>query len=315
MDEMLYEDDVADDDGQAAVDPADQDDEEAKEVEERLKREYIQANKMRDGYIDADDDEMPKKISKSAKRMQRMIRQREGNNAYESDDDENPYASSEEEESEEEELLPSQAPLTQPPPGQPPTQPPQAPKLATNGAGPVNAPHDSRPGSPVSPTSPSLGGHSIVAKRATSPKFKQTVPSGSGSRAGSPLAGAARGGSPSGGRAGSPVANGQASSNKRKAPEDGQSPTPGAPPRTKKRKHAPLAPLEDRHVIDWLREHDKVTTRECIQHFTPYLKDEGVKAHFTRLVKEVAQLKAGQLVLKAQYREPGSAPPATPSVA
>ena len=33
MDEMLYEDDVADDDGQAAVDPADQDDEEAKEVE------------------------------------------------------------------------------------------------------------------------------------------------------------------------------------------------------------------------------------------------------------------------------------------
>ena len=49
---------------------------------------------MRDGYIDADDDEMPTKISKSAKRMQRMIRQREGNNAYESDDDENPYASS-----------------------------------------------------------------------------------------------------------------------------------------------------------------------------------------------------------------------------
>ncbi|TRM67592.1 hypothetical protein BD626DRAFT_449538 [Schizophyllum amplum] len=314
MDEMLYEDDVADDEEQG---PADQDDEEAKEVEERLKREYIQANKAREGYVDADDEEVPQKISKSAKRMQRMIRQREGNDAYDSDEEENPYASSQDEESEEEELLPSQVPLTQPPPGQPPSQPTQPPKATTNGA-----PHDSRPGSPVSPTSPSLGGHSIVAQRATSPKamkLKPSTSSGGGSRAGSPLASGGRAGSPSapgGSRASSPVVNGQKPSNKRKATDDASPTSPtaaNAPPRPKKRKSAPLEPLEDRQVIKWLQEHDKVTTRECIQHFTPYLKDEAVKSHFTQLVKEVAQLKGGQLVLKAQYRQPGAASPSAPA--
>ena len=60
--------------------------------------------------------------------------------------------------------------------------------------------------------------------------------------------------------------------------------------------------LEDSMVIDWLRKTANANTRDCIVHFTPYLTDEGKKVKFTTLIKEVAQLKGGLLVLRNQYR-------------
>lgn len=111
LDEQVYEEDFADDEEKMDLD---ENDEEAKELEvcmvlfcaqvpqlmltwyiqERLKREYKAANKQRDtGVDDSDEKEEPTK-SKQAKAMQKMIRNREGNEAYESDEDENPYASS-----------------------------------------------------------------------------------------------------------------------------------------------------------------------------------------------------------------------------
>lgn len=55
-------------------------------------------------------------------------------------------------------------------------------------------------------------------------------------------------------------------------------------------------------VIDWLRSTPSASTRDCIQHFTPYLTDEAKKVKFTSLIKEVAQLKGSVLVLKTQYK-------------
>ena len=59
-----------------------------------MKREYKAANKQRDGGVDESDEEEIPGMSKQAKAMQKLIRNREGNEAYQSDEEENPYASS-----------------------------------------------------------------------------------------------------------------------------------------------------------------------------------------------------------------------------
>ncbi|KAJ3985903.1 transcription initiation factor [Lentinula detonsa] len=350
MDEMVYEEDFADD--EEKMDVEETNDQETKELEERLKKEYKNANKTREGYIDESDEEEEKPgMSKQAKRMQKMLRNREGNDVYDSEDEEdNPYASSQEEEEEEEEVATQTGPAVQsqpqskselPTPSQtsnPASEPTKATPQA-NGTGPTSG---SRATSPV----PGLGGHSVVAKRATSPKAPKpkqnpanTGRSGSplASRANSPVAPVAAGGtigaaSPPtpGSRAGSPTAvngvpNGQTQNKKRKA-EDAGSPPPNSPtnngvPKAKKRKAhptssavvaTPTGPLEDRLLIEWLKNTPtaNASTRECIQYFTPYLTDEEKKAQFTGLVKEIAQLKNGVLVLRPAYRD---SPVATPT--
>ncbi|KAJ3736365.1 transcription initiation factor [Lentinula guzmanii] len=353
MDEMVYEEDFADD--EEKMDVEETNDQETKELEERLKKEYKNANKTREGYIDESDEEEEKPgMSKQAKRMQKMLRNREGNDVYDSEDEEdNPYASSQEEEEEEEEVATQTGPAVQSqsqsksePPTPSPSQtsntnPASEPTKATpqaNGTGPTSG---SRATSPV----PGLGGHSVVAKRATSPKAPKPKPnpantgrSGSplASRANSPVAPVAASGtigatSPPtpGSRAGSPTAvngvqNGQTQNKKRKA-EDAGSPPPNSPtnnvPKAKKRKAhptssavvaVPTGPLEDRLLIEWLKNTPtaNASTRECIQYFTPYLTDEEKKAQFTGLVKEIAQLKNGVLVLRPAYRD---SPVATPT--
>lgn len=190
----------------------------------------------------------------------------------------------------------------------------------------------STPGSrAVSPApASSLGGHSVVAKRATSskaPKAKST----NVSRGNSPLSGAPGGGS----RATSPAAGGSKGlvgsptnatpkpANKRKADEvSGASPT-GAingtnAPKPKKRKPLPSGPapegeLEESMLIEWLQNTPNATTRDCIQHFTPYLTSEAKKARFTAMVKEVAQLKSGILILKSALRGESAATSPVPA--
>jgi transcription initiation factor TFIIF subunit alpha len=82
----------------------------------------------------------------------------------------------------------------------------------------------------------------------------------------------------------------------------------GANPKPKKRKShgvgaaIPVGELDDRIVIEWFRNTPNATTRDCIQHFTPYLTDEAKKKTFTALIKEVAQLKGGKLTLRDAYR-------------
>lgn len=194
------------------------------------------------------------------------------------------------------------------------------------------------PGSPSSPTSPTgagmgMGGHSVVAKRATSPKAPKLKTSTSGSRAASPLAGS-RAGSPA---PASPTSGTATPSKKRKAEEGAASAVPNpsmASGTPKPKKHKPVAPsgtpapatpvaagagatasptggaqvgpgteLTAALLAAFLRGKTGVKTRECIHYFQPCLTDDEKKARFTALVKEVASLKGGALVLKPQYRD------------
>lgn len=170
--------------------------------------------------------------------------------------------------------------------------------------------------------SPSLGGHSIVAKRATSPKPpkpKAHVNGGNsplGSRATSPAASNSRATSPV---AGSPPKQ----NNKRKAVDEsanGASTPNGANgtllPKPKKRRAitgvAPINATPEQlksMLIEWLASTQNATTRECIRHFTPYLTDDDKKTQFSGLVRDVAQLKGKVLVLRKRFQEDGSAAP------
>jgi len=321
MDEQVYEEDFADDEEHMEVD---ENDDEAKEIEERLKREYKAANKQREAGVDESDDEELPGMSKQAKAIQKLIRNREGNDAYESDEEENPYASSVEEEEE--------PPVTQEPAIQ--QQPQQVESRASSQTPKPGSSHpQSGSGSrATSPTvSPSLGGHSIVAKRATSPKAPKPKTNNL-SRGNSPLGnnpGTSRATSPATGvvssginsRAGSPTA--KSNHNKRKASDDltngtASSNAPnGTPlPKPKKRKAQPgaapiIVPAEQLKtmLVDWLGNTPNATTRECIHHFTPYLTDGEKKTEFSALVREVAQLKGGVLVLRKKYQEGGSGAP------
>lgn len=152
----------------------------------------------------------------------------------------------------------------------------------------------------------------MVAQRATSPK----APKAKTSRASSPLAqgtvsaGNSRATSPVAGSPTSPSV--KSNGTKRKAGDDGSSaPSPpgnGGPPKAKKRKGpsgvttGAVGELDNNAVIEWLKRTPNANTRDCIRHFGPYLTDEATKARFTELIKEVAQLKGGILVLRNAYR-------------
>ncbi|TFK75907.1 Rap30/74 interaction domain-containing protein [Pluteus cervinus] len=309
MDEQLYEEDFADDDDKMEPDP---DDEEAKEIEERLKREYQSANKQRDGHIDESEDEDMPGVTKQEKAMQKLIRKREGNDAYDSDEEKNPYASSEEEEDEELPVVTGEPAIQQQPQQVDVRAKAEAAAKAKEEAAAAAAAVGSAPSPAASPT---LGGHSVLAKRATSPKIpKPSLAKGGspmGSRANSPAAGS---------RATSPVAtpgpsqaNGASKSgtpstgNKRKATDDpGSGSANGAgaaPTQKKKRKPSPPAdPMDEKLVIEWLKATPDATTRDCIQRFSKWInKDDESKKEFTKLVKHVATLTDGKLYLKSAY--------------
>jgi len=64
-------------------------------LQERIKKEYQAANKQREAGVDESEEEIELPTSsKQSKAMQKLIRNREGNDAYESDEEKNPYASS-----------------------------------------------------------------------------------------------------------------------------------------------------------------------------------------------------------------------------
>ncbi|KAL5487678.1 TFG1 [Sanghuangporus weigelae] len=295
MDEMEYEEDFADD--EEKVEPDDvAADEEAKELEERLKREYRQANKTREGYIDEDEEEEDAdNLTGTGKDIKKLVRKIEKNAAYESDEDKNPYASSEEEEEEETPIPTPSGPAVQDqsnsrpasasqskPGSRPGSKPPSRPGSRSGSPAPPGSGGSVKikveaPGSPLVPPPPTspimgMGGHSVLAKRATSPKppvakmlkgqgggASAGGAAGVGSRATSPLAGrGSRAGSPNPGasRATSPAPMATASpSKKRKADGDagGTGSVPGTPgpssgggggssqPKFKKRKPVPSA--------------------------------------------------------------------------
>ncbi|KAG1907185.1 uncharacterized protein F5891DRAFT_1100194 [Suillus fuscotomentosus] len=325
LDEQLFDDEFADDD---EAGPADMDEEEAKELEERLKREYKSANKTREGYVDeSESEDGESQLTKDGKSLKKLMRKLEKNAAYDSDEERNPYASSNDEEEEEEPIPPQEPPqeTTSRSASQQPTSKPSQPPTST-------AQNGSAVGSrATSPAPASMGGHSVVAKRATSPKAPKvkttstnnsrvTSGQGTGSRATSPVTGSrATSPSPLAKGPGSPTPNGQPASNKRKATDDlsGNAPSAGAvvngAPKPKKRKPLPTGPppegeLEEKMLVKWLQNTPNATTRDCIQHFTPYLTTDAKKAKFTAMVKEVAQLRGGILILRNSEASAAASP-------
>ncbi|KAF8478312.1 hypothetical protein JB92DRAFT_2837987 [Gautieria morchelliformis] len=292
MDEMEYEADFADDEENVEMDG---DDEETKEMEagffslsdhnnERLEREYLD-----------EDEEEGAELTETLKRLVFTVIQ-------------------EEEEPEENNL--SQLSLNAALPHLHPhvlARAPRPPKPKTK------AP--TQPRSPPSrANSPGLG-NAVVAKRATSPKApKQKATSGGSghSRAVSPLAGGSRAASPvppayvgttSGSRLATPATGAggplPTQSLKRKASDDPPTPSgaasTGAPDGGKPRKKA-KRPLEESMIIVFLREKAEVTTKDCIQKFQPYLKEEEIKKAFAAMVKKVAMVKNSLLKLRPEYQ-------------
>ncbi|KIY71453.1 Rap30/74 interaction domain-containing protein [Cylindrobasidium torrendii FP15055 ss-10] len=305
-DEIVYDEDFADDDDQMHEDG---NEEEKKDLDDRLKREYKQANKTQEGYIDADMEVDKPKMTKTERRMKRLLRAREGNDAYDSDDSQN----MDDESSDEEEEAPPPKPPT------PEKEKEEAP--VASGSQPTTAVQPSSAGGPMvldtdvratSPTSPNLGGHSLLAKRATSPKpggAPKIKLNGSGSRPGSPAH------SPPGSRATSPTGSPSpagVNGKKRKA-EDDSTANPAANGERKRKRKAVVtgAPVEitEKILVDWIRERPEATTKECIGYFTPWLQDPATKKNFTKLVAGVAVLKGGSLTLREKYRNTASAAP------
>jgi len=86
-----------------------------------------------------------------------------------------------------------------------------------------------------------------------------------------------------------------------------------APPKPKKRKPLPSGPspegeLEEKMLVEWLQNTPNATTLDCIRHFTPYLTTGAKKAKFTAMVKEVAQLRGGILILRNREASAAASP-------
>ncbi|KIJ57035.1 hypothetical protein M422DRAFT_23152 [Sphaerobolus stellatus SS14] len=307
-DEVEYEDSASDDEEKEEMDG---DDEETRELEERIKKEYRQANKFHDGHIDADNEEDDlDSLTGAGKDLKKLVKRTEKNEAYDSDDDEkNPYVSDEEEPEETPQpVIDGPAVMNQnqtPTPSQPPSgtatpvnrgQTPR-PTKPSSGSKPLQHPLPTTGASRA--TSPGLG-NAVVAKRATSPKApKPKAMPGSGSRPGSPLASRASSPAPPS----TSVAPTPTPQNlKRKATDDAPTSsgtsTAGADSKPKKKAKRPL---EESMVIEWLKQNTEVTTRECIQKFQPYLKNEEAKQAFTAMVRKIAVVKNNQMKLRPEY--------------
>jgi len=108
---MDYEEDFADDEGAPIIEGNDEDN---RDVEEKIKREMLTANAIGDADEEPEEEDEEPKVNKEGKRLQRYLKNLEKNMVYESDDeDANPYASDDDESSsdstpEEKKRLPKQ---------------------------------------------------------------------------------------------------------------------------------------------------------------------------------------------------------------
>jgi transcription initiation factor TFIIF subunit alpha len=61
---------------------------------------------------------------------------------------------------------------------------------------------------------------------------------------------------------------------------------------------ADAPPVEAKTVIDWLRNTPGATTKDCIKQFTKYLKDKPKRDQFTTMMRQLAVVKDGVLMLR-----------------
>ncbi|CEQ39045.1 SPOSA6832_00531 [Sporobolomyces salmonicolor] len=267
-DEFDYEEDFQDDEeGIAKIDDL-ADEEETKELEERIRRE-MRAAERPDTIPDDDEEDEIDALTNTGKELKKLVKKSDKSGAYESDEDENPYASSDEDDTASITSESRPAPSSR----QSSPQPPSA-----------RAHSPSRGASHSRHASPSTGaGSALVAKRATSP-------SGRSSRAPSP--------GPSSGKR-KRTADGAGSDSdldgtkrRKNLSLTAKSPSPGADA---------SGLLTQADLVAYLktRPNQTSTTKEVLTHFRKALKSEpGNKAAIGGLLKAVANFVEGTLVLK-----------------
>jgi len=264
------------------------------------------------GVDESDEEEELPGSSKQAKAIQKLIRNREGNDAYESDEEKNPYASSEDEQEEEPAVVLTAGPAIQQQQQQVEAKS-QTPKAVTPHPA-VSSTTGSRAASPT--LSPGHGGHSVVAKRATSPKMPKPK-TANASRATSPLGNQTSplGGSRATSPPGSNMLNGTGANQKpakRKADDAGNAVNDQHKSKKRKAPATEVTSIEvsseelERLLVEWLKNTSGATTKDCIKHFGPYIAEK--RPEFASMVRKVAQLKNGVLICK-----PRGTPSSVPS--
>jgi len=66
-------------------------------------------------------------------------------------------------------------------------------------------------------------------------------------------------------------------------------------------------------IIGWIMSTENPTSKECINRFRPYIKEEGAKSEFTAMIKKLVTLKEGRMVLKPMYASGGVTGPSSPA--
>ncbi|GAA6012571.1 hypothetical protein JCM10207_009044 [Rhodosporidiobolus poonsookiae] len=274
-DEFDYEEDFQDDEeGIAKIDDL-ADEAEAKELEDRIRREMRAAERPDEIPDNADEEEEDAgRLTGTGREIKKMIKKSDKSGAYESEDDEeNPYAS--DVDSDDAASVTSSASHARP---------------SSRAASPN--PSTSRgAASPSRAGTPSGSGSALVAKRATSPSGGH----GHGhSRSASPGASSKRKREGSEGAASdSDAGDGSKRRKGSRAPGGkGKSPSPAAP--------AALLTQADLVAYFKTRPERRAATKDVLTHFRKQIKgNEGNKALIGGLLQAVANLEGGVLVLKA----------------
>ncbi|GAA5910996.1 hypothetical protein JCM8208_003952 [Rhodotorula glutinis] len=264
-DEFDYEEDFQDDEeGIAKIDDL-ADEDETKELEERIRREMRAVERPDeipdDDEVDALDGE-GERLNRTGKEIKKLVKKADKTGNYESDDDvENPYASDDDD---------SDASATSHASGARP---------GSRAASPTRGSSTSRPASRAA--SPSSGA-AMLARRAASPSSKRKRDAGAGSDS--------EGGASSSTADGSKRRKGGSGSGK------GKSPSPGSAGGLA---HGAL--LTEADLIAFLKARPGQTspTKDLLRHFGRALKDKRNKEAMGGLLKAVADFKEGSLVLKA----------------
>jgi transcription initiation factor TFIIF subunit alpha len=77
-------------------------------------------------------------------------------------------------------------------------------------------------------------------------------------------------------------------------------------------KSAPTGRLTEEMIVEWIMSTENPTSKECINRFRPYIKEEGAKNEFTAMIKKLVTLKEGRMVLKPIYAGGRGTSPSTP---
>ncbi|KAG0665390.1 hypothetical protein C6P46_006837 [Rhodotorula mucilaginosa] len=266
-DEFDYEEDFQDDEeGIAKIDDL-ADEEETRELEERIRRE-MRAAERPDAIPDEPADEDADRLTGTGKEIKKLVRKSDKTGVYESDDeDDNPYASSDAESDGAASTASGDRDRSGSRPSTPrPGSPPSNYRSGSVSRGPSRA------------TSPSSSGAAYLAKRATSP-----APSSSSHSNGKRKRDRA---STTDGAASDSDADG---SKRRKAGGKSPSPAPGG------------GVLTQADIVAYLRTrpNQTSTTKEVLTHFRKAIKgDARNKASIGGLLRAAANLVDGNLVLK-----------------